>query len=176
MPDLEQHFLSDAEALAWVVAQLDPRPGERAVELGAGRGTIAAALRPRVAAEDLTLVELDPRLAAGLRRRFPSARVAEGDWREVWAGLGRIDLLVVSLPNAWVSAALAAAAASPPRVVVAAVARERPPAVPEPFVVGARLSLPPESFSPPQPFAGEAWALRPRVTGQRPAASRSPVR
>jgi 23S rRNA (adenine-N6)-dimethyltransferase len=55
------------------------RPGELVVDLGAGTGMLTAALVR--AGADVVAVELDPALAAGLRRRFP--RVVEGDARRV---------------------------------------------------------------------------------------------
>lgn len=159
--DLEQHFLTDPEALAWIVAELDPRPGESVVELGAGGGTIAQALSRRVAPADLTLVEFDPRLAAGLRRRFGGSRVLAEDWRLAWRRLPPPDVLVVSLPHALVPAALAAAAEAPPRVAVVAVAVDDPPHLPSGLTRTATRLLPPASFEPPQPFDGAAWVIRP---------------
>ena len=161
MGGLEQHFLTDPEALAWIVAELDPRPGERVVELGAGAGTIARALSRTVAPADLTLVELDPRLAAGLRRRFAGSRVLTEDWRRAWRRLPPPDVLLVSLPHALVPAALAAAAEAPPRVAVVAVAVGDPPRLPRGLARTAARPLPPEAFAPPQPFDGEAWVIRP---------------
>jgi len=165
---LEQHFLCEPEALAWVVAQLDPRPGERVVELGAGSGTVAAALRTRVAASDLTLVELDPALADGLRTGFPGVRVVAADWCDAWPALAPVDLLVVSLPHGLVAEVLATALAAPPRAIVAAVAPHRPPNVPPALRLVARRPLPRTAFSPPQPFDGEAWVLRPATGSGRP--------
>jgi 16S rRNA (adenine1518-N6/adenine1519-N6)-dimethyltransferase len=66
---LGQHFLADAGAAERIVAALDLRPGEPALEIGPGRGALTAALvrgRARLAA-----VELDGDLAAALERRFP---------------------------------------------------------------------------------------------------------
>jgi 16S rRNA A1518/A1519 N6-dimethyltransferase RsmA/KsgA/DIM1 with predicted DNA glycosylase/AP lyase activity len=174
--DLEQHFLTDPEALAWIVAELDPRPGERVVELGAGAGTIARVLARTVAPADLTLVELDPRLAAGLRSRFVGSRVLAEDWRLAWRRLPSPDVLVVSLPHALVQAALAAAAAeAPPRVAVVAVAVDDPPRLPSGLVRTATRPLPAGSFEPPQPFAAAAWVIRPADRagdGRRPPAAR----
>jgi len=159
--DLEQHFLRDGAALAWLVAQLDPRPGEAVVELGAGTGTVAAALRRVVAAASLTLVELDPELAAGLRRDFPGVRVEAADWRAAWRSLPPPDVLVASLPDAHVPVLLRALAARPPRVAGIAVAAGRPVRLPPELELTDRRPLPPTAFDPPQPFAGEAWVLRP---------------
>lgn len=167
MTGLEQHFLTDPGALAWIVAELDPRPGERVVELGAGAGTIAAALWRRVAPTDLTLVELDPELAAGLRARFPGAHVLPEDWRDAWQRLPAPDVLVVSLPHALVPAVLAVVAGRPPRVAVVAVAADAPPPLPAALRRTAVCPLPAGSFRPPQPFEGAAWVIRP-ATGAAP--------
>ncbi len=160
MADLEQHFLTDPEALAWIVAELGPRPGERVVELGAGAGTIAQALSREVGPADLTLVELDPRLAAGLRERFGAARVLAEDWRQAWRRLPPPDVLVVSLPKALVPKVLAAVAERPPRVAVVAVAADDPPRLPRGLLRTATRPLPPASFTPPQPFDAVAWVVR----------------
>ncbi|QEL25440.1 methyltransferase domain-containing protein [Bosea sp. F3-2] len=54
------------------------------VELGPGTGVFTDALRNRgVPESSLTLVELNPRFAALLRRRFPCARVLEMDAAEL---------------------------------------------------------------------------------------------
>jgi 16S rRNA A1518/A1519 N6-dimethyltransferase RsmA/KsgA/DIM1 with predicted DNA glycosylase/AP lyase activity len=159
--DLEQHFLTDPEALTWIVATLDPRPGERVVELGAGAGTIARALARAVRPADLTLVELDPRLADGLRRRFAGVRVLAEDWRRAWRRLPPPDALVVSLPHALVAAVLAAVAERPPRVTVVGVAAEAPPRLPRGLRLTATRPLPAGSYRPPQPFDGAAWVIRP---------------
>jgi hypothetical protein len=47
----------------------------------------------------LTLVELDPRFAARLRREFPAARVIEGDALSSIRELG-FDVLIGNLPHA----------------------------------------------------------------------------
>ena len=65
-------FGHDAILLAAAVAA---RAGERAVELGAGVGAAGLALARRVDGLDVTLVEIDPALAA-LPPRTPSATVS----------------------------------------------------------------------------------------------------
>lgn len=159
--DLEQHFLRDAAALAWIVDQLDPRRAERVVELGAGAGTVAGALLRRVAVADLTLVELDPALAAGLRRAFPGARIEADDWRTAWPGLGPLGGLVVSLPDAHAQGVIDAIADRPPRVTLLAVAAGRSLLLPASLSCTARRPLPAAAFDPPQPFDGELLVLRP---------------
>jgi 16S rRNA A1518/A1519 N6-dimethyltransferase RsmA/KsgA/DIM1 with predicted DNA glycosylase/AP lyase activity len=161
MRNLEQHFLSDAAALDWIAAELDPRPAEPIVELGAGAGTVATALLQRASASDLTLVELDAALADALRRKFPGARVIEADWRDAWGRIDRVGALVVSLPDAFAQEVLDALAGAPPRVTVLAVAAGRSLRLPAGLRRTALRPLPTEAFAPPQPFAGEAWVLRP---------------
>ena len=52
-----QHFLHDPAVLARIVAAIDPRPGERLVEIGPGRGALTLPLLARV--PRLEAVELD---------------------------------------------------------------------------------------------------------------------
>jgi protein-L-isoaspartate O-methyltransferase len=161
MPHLEQHFLADPEALAWIVAEVDVRPDDDVVELGAGAGTIAAALLRGTAPASLTLVELDAALADRLRGAFPTARVVAADWRAAWPTLPAADVLVVSLPEAEVGSALDAIAERAPRVAVVAVAAGRMARLPSGITLTASRPLPRTAFAPPQPFDGEAWVLRP---------------
>jgi 23S rRNA (adenine-N6)-dimethyltransferase len=78
------HFLRDRALIAEIAGACGARDGRLVVDLGAGRGAITAVLaanRARVIA-----VERDPRLAAGLRRRFEherGVRVVEADLRTV---------------------------------------------------------------------------------------------
>jgi len=164
--DLEQHFLRETAALDWIVAELDPRPGEPVVELGAGAGTVAAALLRRTSASDLTLVELDATLADALRRAFPRARVIAADWRAAWPQIGTFGALVVSLPDAFAQDVLDALGGAPPRVTILAVAAGRTLRLPAALRRTALRPLPAASFQPPQPFAGEAWVLRPAAAGR----------
>jgi tRNA1(Val) A37 N6-methylase TrmN6 len=62
-----------------LAAACPARPGERAIDLGAGVGAAGLALAVRVADTDVTLVEIDPRLAAlaadNVQRNGLAARV-----------------------------------------------------------------------------------------------------
>jgi len=66
-----QHFLHDPAVIARIVAAIDPRPGERLVEIGPGLGALTLPLLDR--AGRLEVVELDrdviPRLAERARGR-----------------------------------------------------------------------------------------------------------
>jgi phosphatidylethanolamine/phosphatidyl-N-methylethanolamine N-methyltransferase len=71
-----------------ITRAIDPRLGP-VLELGSGTGAFVPAMRARgVAERDLTLVELDPALAAHLTRRYPKARVLNGDAAAIGSRLG----------------------------------------------------------------------------------------
>lgn len=90
---MDQHFLAAAEKIAAVVEAAGVRPDDCVLELGAGIGTVAAALPPHRA---LTLVDADPMLAAVLERRFPDADVRSTDALRV---TDVCDVLLVNLPG-----------------------------------------------------------------------------
>jgi 16S rRNA (adenine1518-N6/adenine1519-N6)-dimethyltransferase len=68
-----QHFLTDAHYLARIVAAIDPKPGDRLVEIGPGTGILTAPLASAV--QPLHVVEIDRDLAAGLREKFAASQV-----------------------------------------------------------------------------------------------------
>ena len=72
--ELSQNFLRSRRLAADIVRGLDVEPHELIVELGAGDGRLTAELARR--ARRVVAIEVDPRLAAELRRRF---EVVEGD-------------------------------------------------------------------------------------------------
>jgi len=78
-----QNFLADVDVLDGILAEAQPRPGKRVLEIGPGLGILTAALLGAGAA--LTAVEIDRGLAAFLRDRLvePLAggtlRLVEGD-------------------------------------------------------------------------------------------------
>lgn len=59
-----QHFLKDAAVVDRIVRAIDPRPGERIVEIGPGRGALTVPLLRRTG--ELDVVEVDRDLASGL--------------------------------------------------------------------------------------------------------------
>lgn len=82
-----QHFLSNPHLLDRIAGALDPRSGDRVLEIGPGQGALTAALLRRGAA--VTALELDRDLIPGLRARFPDLHLVEGDALEVdWHSLG----------------------------------------------------------------------------------------
>ena len=77
-----QHFLHDPQVIARIVAAIEPRRGERIVEIGPGRGALTAPLLERLGA--LTAIEIDRDLARGLAERFgPALELINEDVLEV---------------------------------------------------------------------------------------------
>jgi len=75
-----QHFLHDPHVVRRILDAVDPRPGERVVEIGPGLGVLTDPLLARVGTLDA--VELDRDLAARLAARHaatPALRVHAGD-------------------------------------------------------------------------------------------------
>ena len=68
---LSQNFLTDAAALDEIVAAAELTPGDRVVEVGPGLGVLTRRLL--AAGAEVLAVELDPRLAAYLRRELDGA-------------------------------------------------------------------------------------------------------
>lgn len=76
-----QHFLQPAWAEK-LVAAIDPRPGDRFLEIGPGSGILTLRLAPKVA--HLTAVEVDRDLAAALAPQLPAhVELVEGDILDV---------------------------------------------------------------------------------------------
>ena len=97
--------LPSSSALARLMAkQIRLSPGEAIVEIGAGTGVVTAALlEAGVPRDALYVVELDPRLAEYLRKRFPGVEILQGDAAKLPELLpahrvGRIASVVSSLP------------------------------------------------------------------------------
>ena len=92
---MEQYFLTSPNKLTALVRAAQLGPDDRVLELGAGGGTVAAALPPC----KLTLVELEPRLARSLKNQFPNATVLQED---ALRALERLyaDIILSNLPHA----------------------------------------------------------------------------
>ena len=76
-PKLGQHFLTQRNTLARLAEAACPAREPLVVEIGPGRGSLTEFLLER--ADRVVAIELDPALAAGLRRRFPQVEVVEAD-------------------------------------------------------------------------------------------------
>ena len=77
---LSQNFLADPDVLDAILAEADPEPGRRVLEIGPGLGLLTAGLLASGA--EVTAVELDRGLAAFLAERFEGVealRLIEGD-------------------------------------------------------------------------------------------------
>lgn len=72
-----QNFLVDQGVIERIVATVAPRPGERLLEIGPGRGALTELLI--ASGCDLTVIEIDRDLAHGLRVRHPELNVVDGD-------------------------------------------------------------------------------------------------
>ena len=72
-----RHFLRSRSLAAAIVAGADISPCDLVVDIGAGTGRLTAELAR--AARRVVAIELDPRLAAGLRGRWPNVHVVAGD-------------------------------------------------------------------------------------------------
>ncbi|MEE4361943.1 MAG: 16S rRNA (adenine(1518)-N(6)/adenine(1519)-N(6))-dimethyltransferase RsmA [Pseudomonadales bacterium] len=76
-----QNFLVDQGIIERIVAAVAPKPGERIVEIGPGRGALTAQLLR--AAEglgcELVVIEIDRDLVQGLRAQHGALRIIEGD-------------------------------------------------------------------------------------------------
>jgi 16S rRNA (adenine1518-N6/adenine1519-N6)-dimethyltransferase len=95
-----QHFLRDAGVIDAIVREIDPRPGDRLVEIGPGLGALTTPLAGR--AGRLVVIELDRDLAVRLRRRA-ELEVVESDVLKIDFGVlaaaeGGVLRIVGNLP------------------------------------------------------------------------------
>lgn len=74
-----QHFLTDPNTIRRIVDAIDPRPGDRVVEIGPGLGAITDPLLARVPHMDV--LEIDRDIISTLRRKYDDSRLTihEGD-------------------------------------------------------------------------------------------------
>jgi 16S rRNA (adenine1518-N6/adenine1519-N6)-dimethyltransferase len=99
-----QHFLHDPGVIGRILAAVDLRPGDAAVEIGPGRGALTAGLLQ--AAGQLDAIEIDRDLAAALRVQFAAAGTLQVhtadalqfDWHALAAARGARLRLVGNLP------------------------------------------------------------------------------
>jgi 16S rRNA (adenine1518-N6/adenine1519-N6)-dimethyltransferase len=102
-----QHFLTDGGIIDAIVQAIDPRPGDRMVEIGPGLAALTQPLVERLG--HLTVIELDRDLAKALRAH-PQLQVVEAD-------VLRVDLSTSVDPVANVGGSVAAGASQSIRVV-----------------------------------------------------------
>lgn len=162
-PQLVGALAPSSRRLARAMAEQVGRPSAL-IELGAGTGSVTAALRAAVPGAPLLAVELQANLAEGLRRRFPDIEVTCAPAHEVLAGRGpeapADAVLVSSLPfrslpepmrGITLRAVLGFVAAHPARRLVQYTYQPRAP-----------FELPPDS--------GLRWSLREVVWANLPPA------
>ncbi len=83
-------------AVRWA---LEPAPGQRVLDLGAGTGKLTAALVALGA--DVTAVEPDPAMMAELRRRLPGARALAGTAESIPLPDASVDAVVAGQALHW---------------------------------------------------------------------------
>ena len=139
---LSQNFLADPDVLDAILAEADPPPGRRVLEIGPGLGLLTGGLL--AAGASVTAVELDRGLAAFLRERFDGVaalRLIEGDAldQELVLLVERPYDVVANLPYHITSPILHALLGQPPRPdrLVLMVQRE----------VAERIAAPPGKMS-----------------------------
>jgi 16S rRNA (adenine1518-N6/adenine1519-N6)-dimethyltransferase len=99
-----QHFLHDPSIIARIVAAIDLKSGDAAVEIGPGQGALTARLL--AAAGQLDAIEIDRDLTAVLRARFAGephwvlheADALKMDWRALAAARGARLRVIGNLP------------------------------------------------------------------------------
>jgi 16S rRNA (adenine1518-N6/adenine1519-N6)-dimethyltransferase len=84
-----QHFLTDPALIDRIIAAVDPRPGDRLVEIGPGLGALTRPLLQR--AGTVTVIEIDRDLAERWRRQS-GVTVIESD-------VLRVDLAALDVPG-----------------------------------------------------------------------------
>jgi 16S rRNA (adenine1518-N6/adenine1519-N6)-dimethyltransferase len=167
---LSQNFLADPDVLSAILAEADPEPGTRVLEIGPGLGLLTGGLR---AAGALVLaVELDRGLADFLRERFSAEiaadrlRLVEGDAldQELVQLVDPPYDVVANLPYHITSPILHALLGAPPRPrrLVLMVQRE----------VAERIAAPPGKMSYLSVFV--QYHARVRIAFAVPAAAFEP--
>ncbi|MFJ5831509.1 class I SAM-dependent methyltransferase [Streptomyces sp. NPDC093089] len=92
-------------AVRWA---LDPAPGPRVLDLGAGTGKSTAVLAARAArGADVVAVEPDPEMLARLRRSLPAVRALPGSAEAIPLPDGSVDAVVAGNAMHWFDMAVA---------------------------------------------------------------------
>lgn len=81
MPKYSQVFLKDRGMCELIASELRPGDFDGAVEIGPGRGALTEFLYPLWGSR-LSLVEIDPKLAEGMKEKYPAAAVHAADFLE----------------------------------------------------------------------------------------------
>jgi len=182
------HFLRDHTLIAELVRASGAGQGRLVLDLGAGSGAITARLA--AAGARVIAIEHDPRLAAGLRRRFDGDRrveVVQADLRTV--PLPRREFLVVASPPFSLTTALCRRLLDDPAVPLAGAelilqrGAARWLASPRPrdaetawwaarYELRLARTVSPASFVPPPRVDAARLTITPRAITQHPGAQR----
>ena len=160
---MDQHFLASPEKIAVMLAALAPEPGDRVMELGAGRGTVAAHLP---SCRELTLVDLDPVLCTILRGKFAARGGTFVRCADALAVLRThpTDRILSNLPWFLTREVLETLrGVSFTSAVVTVRAGEDLSAFADDFVLTPVAELEEADFCPPQPFRSQVWRLTRRT-------------
>jgi len=186
---LGQHFLRDPQIARAIVDVVAPTATDLAVEIGPGEGALTGELARR--AGHLIALEVDRRLVARLRERFPGVEILEADartwdYRRLARPPGGRVVVVGNLPYSMSKPILTALVAA--RGAIDAMAlmlqrevAERVAAPPGGKVYGSlsvltqlycdvrvALRVPPGAFRPPPKVESAVLAVRPLATPRVP--------
>lgn len=95
---------TSAAACRLLASQITLEPHDHVIEVGSGTGVVSQALLDAgIAPDRLLLVEIEPTMAALLRKRFPNVTVVQGDAADLVQHLparfeGRISHVVCGVP------------------------------------------------------------------------------
>ncbi|HVO75416.1 MAG TPA: 16S rRNA (adenine(1518)-N(6)/adenine(1519)-N(6))-dimethyltransferase RsmA [Ignavibacteriaceae bacterium] len=73
-----QNYLKDPNIIGKIIKEIDPKSGDRLIEIGPGLGALTNALLQHT--PDLTAVEIDKRAAAVLSKKFPALNIINRDF------------------------------------------------------------------------------------------------
>ena len=73
-----QNYLLDQNILNKIIKEIDPKPEEQIIEIGPGQGALTNKLLEKITT--LTAVEIDKRVAADLRIKFPELKLIIDDF------------------------------------------------------------------------------------------------
>lgn len=103
---------SHPDIVANMLTELDPQPGERVLEIGTGTGWNAALLAHRIGAENVTTIEIDPKVASHARAAldragFDKVTTVVGDGELGWSEGAPYDRIIATVgsfitPYTWV--------------------------------------------------------------------------
>lgn len=155
---MEQHFLTNPDKLRLLVRAASVTPETRVIELGAGGGTVAAALPPCT----LTLVELDERLAIGLKKMFLDADVLNKDALDVLEQC-EFDVLLSNLPYALTAGVIERLHHKVFQRALVAVHEDTKLEHSDTLMLEPFLTLNETDFSPAQPFKSKVILITPKL-------------